>query len=81
MTVAKLAGALFVLLLPAALPAGAQQSLPAIAPPGPAAKRKASGYSRIRVDVPGCTSPEWLFQQEKATLHGSREGTVTRILL
>lgn len=46
MTVTKLAYALFVSLLPAAVPAGAQQSLPAISPPGPS-----SSSQQIRLDV------------------------------
>jgi VWFA-related protein len=46
MAFTKLTCALFVSLLPAALPVGAQQSLPAIAPPAPS-----SSSQRIRLDV------------------------------
>jgi VWFA-related protein len=46
MALTKLSCALFVLLLPVALPAGAQQSLPAIAPPGPS-----STSQQIHLDV------------------------------
>ena len=46
MAFTKLACALFVLLLPATLPAGAQQSLPAVAPPEPS-----SSSQQIHLDV------------------------------
>jgi VWFA-related protein len=46
MAFTKLACALLVSLLPAALPAGAQQSLPAIAPPGPS-----SSSQQLHLDV------------------------------
>jgi VWFA-related protein len=46
MTVTKFAGVLFASLLPAALPVAAQQSLPAIAPPGPS-----SSSQQIHLDI------------------------------